>query len=112
MKQVDLTFPAEGFNDGLLFGAVVTQYSDGEIFLRSYDVDTTLPGGGASYFYLRANTRTCCPAARLVGGGFVMATIREQADFLAFREEEEPADVFAWLTGPSFGRIEMEVDND
>ena len=41
-----------------------------------------------------------------------MATIREQADFLAFREEEEPADVFAWLTSPKFGRIEMEVDND
>ena len=41
-----------------------------------------------------------------------MATIREQADFLAFREEEEPADVFAWLTSPNFGRIETEEDND
>lgn len=50
MNQVDLTFPAEGFNGGLLFGAVVTQYRDGEIFIRSYDVDTSLPGGGQVTF--------------------------------------------------------------
>lgn len=45
MNQIDLTFPAEGFEEGLLFGVVVTQYSDGEIFIRGYDVDTTNPGG-------------------------------------------------------------------
>lgn len=40
-----------------------------------------------------------------------MATIREQADFIAYPSGEEPADVFAWLTGPGFGRIE-ENEND
>lgn len=42
-----------------------------------------------------------------------MATIREQAEFIAFPLAEEPADVFAWLTSPKFGRIETEEeDND
>lgn len=42
-----------------------------------------------------------------------MATIREQAEFVAHLNGEEPADVFAWLTSPKFGRIETEEeDND
>lgn len=41
-----------------------------------------------------------------------MATIREQADFIAFPNGEEPADVFAWLTGPGFGRIDEDENND
>lgn len=37
-----------------------------------------------------------------------MATIREQSEFVAHLNGEEPADVFAWLTSPKFGRIETE----
>lgn len=39
-----------------------------------------------------------------------MATIREQAEFIAFPNGEEPADVFAWLTSSKFGRIETEEE--
>jgi len=39
-----------------------------------------------------------------------MATIREQADFVGHISGEEPADVFAWLTGPRFGRIEEDEE--
>lgn len=40
-----------------------------------------------------------------------MATIREQAEFVASLNGEREADVFAWLTSVQFGRLE-EDDND
>ena len=41
----------------------------------------------------------------------LMATIREQAEFVAMLNGEREADVFAWLTSVQFGRLE-EDDND
>lgn len=40
-----------------------------------------------------------------------MATIREQAEFVALLNGESEADVFAWLTSTRFGRLE-EDDNE
>lgn len=37
-----------------------------------------------------------------------MATIREQAEFIALLNGESEADVFAWLTSTRFGRLEED----
>jgi hypothetical protein len=39
-----------------------------------------------------------------------MATIREQAEFIALLNGEREADVFAWLTSTRFGRLEEDVE--
>ena len=39
-----------------------------------------------------------------------MATIREQAEFVALLNGESEAGVFAWLTSVKFGRLEEDED--
>lgn len=39
-----------------------------------------------------------------------MATIREQAEFVALLNGESEADVFAWLTSTRFGRLEEDAE--
>lgn len=39
-----------------------------------------------------------------------MATIREQAEFIALLNGEREADVFAWLTSNKFGRLEEDEE--
>lgn len=39
-----------------------------------------------------------------------VATIREQAEFVALLNGESEADVFAWLTSTRFGRLEEDED--
>lgn len=41
-----------------------------------------------------------------------MAKIREVSEFVGHLSGENPADVFAWLTAPSMGRLENEWDEE